>query len=543
MMHSPSFGRHPPSFEFGEELALLIDAVKDYAIFMLDPAGHVATWNAGAEAIKGYRPEEIIGKHFSIFYSEADIREGKPERKLQIARAEGKVEDEGWRLRKDGTRFWANVIITAIHDEQGTLRGFAKVTRDVTERKNTEEVQRALIEQKEARLVAESERRSAEAAFHAAREANRAKDEFLMTLSHELRTPMTAILGWSRLLPTLPANDPIVPEALASIARSADLQAQLIDDVLDVSGIVSGKLRLNIVEVDVARVLAAAVEAVRHGAAAKDIGLVTDLAGNLGSMLTDPTRLQQIVWNLLTNAVKFTPAGGRVELRATRAGEQLQIVVSDSGQGIEASFLPRVFEPFLQGEKPQTRVHGGLGLGLSIVRYLTEAQGGTVTVASEGTGRGATFTIRLPLREGGVPERVEVPGVPTAMPAAPWTGRLSGLAILLVDDDDDSRSLVATTFRRAGASVRAVGSAQAALLSVEEERPDAVITDIAMPNADGYSLLAALRMRPELRGVPVVALSAFAADATFGEAGFSAFLNKPIDPFRLLDEVASVMGR
>ncbi|HEX8620322.1 MAG TPA: PAS domain S-box protein, partial [Thermoanaerobaculia bacterium] len=204
-----------------EIFQLLVSSVRDYAIFMLDPDGRVATWNEGAQRIKGYTPDEIIGRHFSSFYGEEDLLDGKPERELRIARAEGAVEDEGWRIRKDGTRFWANVVITAVYDAQRNLRGFAKVTRDITERKHAAETQQALLEQREARLQAEEERRRAEASYRVAQEANRAKDEFLMTLSHELRTPMTAILGWARMLPTMAPEDPMFREAVGAIASGA----------------------------------------------------------------------------------------------------------------------------------------------------------------------------------------------------------------------------------------------------------------------------------------------------------------------------------
>ncbi len=221
-----------------EIFQLLVSAVRDYAIFMLDAKGNVATWNIGAQRIKQYAPAEIIGRHFSTFYTEEDKGDGKPERELASAREQGSVEDEGWRVRKDGSRFWASVVITAVYDAQGTLRGFAKVTRDITDRKNAEETQRALIEQREARLQAEEEQRLAEASYHIAQEANRTKDEFLMTLSHELRTPMTAILGWSRMLPAMSPDNPVFQEAIDSIAAGALLQARLIDDILDVSRIV-----------------------------------------------------------------------------------------------------------------------------------------------------------------------------------------------------------------------------------------------------------------------------------------------------------------
>src|SRR3954454_9378052 len=315
-----------------EIFQLLVSSVRDYAIFMLDPNGNIATWNKGAERIKGYKPDEIIGSHFSRFYRGEDKANGKPERELEIARRDGSVEDEGWRLRKDGTRFWANVVITAVFDASGELRGFAKVTRDITERKEAEETRRALLEQREARLQAEEERRRAEASYRAAQEANRAKDEFLMTLSHELRTPMTSILGWSKMLPSLKPGDPLFEEAIASIATGAQLQARLIDDILDVSRIVSGKMRLTPETIDVSRVIKDSVDAVIPTASAKQITITTDLSPNLGQMVADPTRLQQVIWNLLTNAVKFTPRRGAVEVAARRTSSHVQIAVSDNGE-------------------------------------------------------------------------------------------------------------------------------------------------------------------------------------------------------------------
>jgi PAS domain S-box-containing protein len=525
-----------------ETFRLLVAAVKDYAIFLLDPSGHIATWNAGAQAIKGYKPEEIIGKYFGIFYPKADLDAGKPEMELKVARAVGRFEEEGWRLRKDGSRFWANVVITAVHDETGQLRGFTKVTRDVTERKRADEVQRALIEQREARLKAEEDQRRTEASFRAAQEANRSKDEFLMILSHELRTPMTAIMGWARLLPTLAPDDPVIPGALASIARSADLQAQLIDDVLDVSRIVSGKLRLNVQSVDVASVLSAAVEAVRLSAVARNITLVTSLSGNLGLINADPTRLQQIVWNLLTNAVKFTPPEGRVELTARRTASQLEIAVSDTGQGIDPDFLPHIFEPFRQAETPQTRVHGGLGLGLSIVRYLTEAQGGTIVVESAGKTKGSTFTLTLPLGAKISEEVARHSGSRYLAEGKATSGKLTGVHVFVVDDDPESRRLVTATLHQAGASVTAVSSAVEALMHLDREIPDIILTDIAMPHMDGNELTRLVRQRRDAAGIKIVALTAFSTEDEAVRKHFDAYLNKPIDPFTLVDSIATLAG-
>jgi PAS domain S-box-containing protein len=519
-----------------EVFQLLVSSVRDYAIFMLDPDGRVATWNAGAERIKGYAPEEIIGRHFSQFYGPEDVQNRKPERELEIARAEGSVEDEGWRVRKDGTRFWALVVITAVYDAAGELRGYAKVTRDMTDRKEATEMERALFEQREARLYAEEERRRAEASYRVAQEANRAKDEFLMTLSHELRTPMTAILGWSRLLPTMSPADPVFREAVTSIAGGAQLQARLIDDILDVSRIVSGKLRLTPETFEVTRAIMNAVDAVNATADAKQITLTTTLAPALGSIVADSTRIQQVLWNLLTNAVKFTPRKGSVTVSAVRTASNVQIVVADSGEGIDPQFLPHIFEPFRQAESPQTRVHGGLGLGLSIVRYIAEAHGGSVSAESEGRGKGSAFTVTLPVHA----VATDATPVKNALgDTFMHRDRLRGVKIVLVDDDPQSRKMVMAVLRAAGANVLPFDSAADGLEAVDRHRPDLVLTDIAMPEMDGYAFTRLLRARPDGNTFKIVALSAFPA-STEERAGFDAYLSKPIDPFHLVDEIARI---
>ena len=516
-----------------EMFRLLVASVRDYAIFLLNPEGYVLTWNAGAERIKGYRPEEIIGKHFSNFYAEED--RWKPPAELEIATRDGSVEDEGWRVRKDGSKFWANVIITAVHDDHGRLRGFAKVTRDMTERKRAEE---AIAEQREARFLAEEERRRAEASYRVAQEANRAKDEFLMTLSHELRTPMTAILGWARLLPVLPPGDETFKEAVLAIGRSAQLQSRLIDDVLDVSRIVSGKLRLSVENIDVLRLLQSTIETVRASADAKMITIATSFSPQLGTIVADATRLQQILWNLMTNAVKFTPRRGQVTISARRTSSHIQFAVTDTGEGIDPSFLPHVFEPFRQAENPSTRVHGGLGLGLSIVRYLAEAHGGTVAAESEGKGLGATFTVTLPIAA--VVAEKQTPHATVVRPTPEFgEQRLAGKTILLVDDDEEGRRVFRTILLRAGAEVVDVNTAEKAAAAVRERRPDIVLTDIAMPGTDGYSL--ARRLREEHAGLKIIALTAFPAGRAGGkDKVFDAYVTKPVEPAELVDAVAKV---
>jgi PAS domain S-box-containing protein len=518
-----------------EVFRLLVSSVKDYAIFLLDPEGYVATWNAGAQRIKQYLPEEIIGRHFSTFYPEED--KDKPPRELEIAKRDGSVEDEGWRVRKDGSRFWANVIITAVYDEHRVLRGFAKVTRDMTERKHAEE---ALFEQREARFLAEEERRRAEASYRVAEEANRAKDEFLMTLSHELRTPMTAILGWSRLLPTIPPQDETFREAVLAIGRSAQLQSRLIDDVLDVSRIVSGKLRLSLENVDILHLLQATIDTVRPSAEAKSITIATSFAPGLGTIVADGTRLQQILWNLLSNAVKFTPRQGEVRVSARRTASHVQFTVSDSGEGIDPGFLPHVFEPFRQAENPSTRVHGGLGLGLSIVRYLAEAHGGTVAAESQGRGQGATFSVTLPIGAVAAPREPQAP-TPLHEPLAIAERLLDGVSLLLVDDDEEGRRVFRAILRRAGADVVDVGSAALALQSIAQRRPDLVLTDIAMPQTDGYVL--ARQLREENPGLRIVALTAFPAGrAPAKDSVFDAYVTKPVEPTTLVDAVARALA-
>lgn len=518
-----------------EVFRLLVSSVKEYAIFLLDPDGRISTWNAGAQRIKGYTQDEIIGKHFSVFYSDEDIENRKPERELEAAKRDGSVEDEGWRIRKDGTRFWANVVITAVYDRTNRLRGFAKVTRDMTERRHAEDIQRALFEQREARMIAEEERRRAEQSWLAAQEANRAKDQFLMTLSHELRTPMTSILGWSRLLTTMSPHDPAFRDAIAAIGRSAELQARLIDDVLDVSRIVSGKLQLNVTEVDLAHLLATSLDTVRLSAAAKHITLATAFDPQLGSISGDETRLQQVIWNLLTNAVKFTPRSGTVTLKAEHRPEGVRITVSDTGEGISPAFLPHIFEPFRQAENASTRVHGGLGLGLSIVRYLVEAHGGTIEAWSAGLGKGSTFSVTLPIR-----------AMPVAKPReearVEIKRKLTGTKILTVDDDEEARKIVQLILQHGGADVIACSSARDALDTLTSFHPDLVITDIAMPHVDGYEL--ATRVRESHPQVPIVAVSAFpSAKGNVAQGMFDAYLSKPLEPTDLIATVARILGR
>lgn len=369
--------------ESNERFHLLVDSVKDYGIFMLDTQGVVTSWSAGARQIKGYEAEEIIGQHFSRFYPAEDIAAGKPELELRVATTAGRFEEEGWRLRKDGSRFWVNVVATAVYDNQGELRGFSKVIRDMTERRKSEEQNHLLIREQAARVEAEN--------------ANKAKDQFLAILSHELRTPLNTIGGWAYLLKNGFLSEQEMRDACGSIERSSKLQIRLIEDLLDVSRMLSGKLSVEKNPTELTAIAEAAISEARFSSEAKNIELKVHHWPTPLIVLGDAMRLQQVVSNLLQNSIKFTAAGGHVVIDLCKDGEQAEIKVHDNGSGISAAAIPHIFEHFHQADSSATRKHGGLGLGLAIVRYVVEAHGGTVHAQSDGEGEGSTFIVRLPL--------------------------------------------------------------------------------------------------------------------------------------------------
>lgn len=517
----------------------LVKEVRDYAIFMLDEKGFIRTWNAGAERLKGYRPEEIIGRHFSVFYPEADIRNNKPANELEVALAEGRLEDEGWRLRKDGSRFWANVIITAIYDENGNHVGFAKVTRDLTERRMAEEALRAERAELETRV---EERTAALARANADLEkANRMKDQFLAVLSHELRTPLTSIYGWLGLLRAGKLDQPDMMKALQVIERNVKAQTQLIDDLLNVSRIMTGNLKIAPQWIDSVSIVNAAVDSIRPAAMAKGIEITVEAADSEG-IYADPDRLQQVVWNLLANAVKFTGKGGVVKVEVGRVASKVQISVSDTGEGIPPDFLPYVFDRFSQADASTTRKTGGLGLGLSIVRHIVELHGGTVIAHSEGIGQGATMIIQIPIPA--IRPRQSVAHLEAAVAS------LKGLKVMIVEDEDDTREMLERALHAYGASVLVAASAAEALQQLGEEHPDILVTDIGLPNMDGYELLSKIRseLPEDLRDIPAVALTAF-ANVEHKErsklAGYQAHVSKPIavpDLISIISRVARDKG-
>jgi PAS domain S-box-containing protein len=817
------------------QLRLIVDGVSDHAISMLDPSGRVQTINLPAERIKGFTRAEVQGQHFSMFFTPEDRQAGLPEQELITARETGRYKGEGWRQRKDGSRFYASVSLSALRRDDGELVGFVKVTQDITERRRLSEalrrreeelrlvidaipglvaymnpdqtyrlvnrtygrwfglsadqiigrpivellgdeayavilpyVERVLAGQRvafehrvpyrvggprwiraeyipdldqdgrvlgyislvidigEAKLaeqrIEEEARRNETlyrvgaalsanldletifdrltdeatrlcraqfgaffynvdggpgagkymlytlagvprerfagfemprdtAVFHPtfmgtavvrsdditqdpryghnpphfgmppghlpvrsylavpvvsrsgevhgglffghaeravfterdermlvavagqaaitidnarlydlaraerarAEEANRAKDLFLSSLSHELRTPLNAIIGWARLLRSGGLTDDKRVRALETVDRNARAQAALIDDILDLSRITSGKMRLNVSQVEIAQVVETALETLRPAADAKGVRVQAVLDPDAGALNGDATRLQQVLWNLLSNAVKFTPRGGRVYVRLVRTESQIEIEVADTGKGIDPAMLPRVFERFVQADPGSNREHGGLGLGLAIAKHLVELHGGTIEARSDGAGQGATLTVRLPV----APVRSTPPQWPVAGTGAGASGtkvdldcppELTGLRVLVVDDELDARELVQSLLESCGAQVTSAATAAEAFARFLTDRPDVIVSDIGMPGEDGYSLIRRIRaLQPEQGGrTPAVAVTAYAAGKDRTRAlmeGFTHHVSKPTEPQELLAVVAAAVGR
>ena len=446
---------------------------------------------------------------------------------------EGRAEVEiRFRHFKTGEALWMIYNVFYIRDENDRAIGLATVSRNITDRKQAEaERERLLVREQAAREQAEA--------------ANRIKDEFLAVLSHELRSPLNPILGWAKLLRTRKLDEQKTAQALETIERNANLQTQLIGDLLDVSRILQGKLNLNIAPVDLATTIAAAMETVRLAAQAKSIQIQTPLNEAIGKVSGDSGRLQQIIWNLLTNAVKFTPEGGRVEVRLERVGTHAQITVSDTGKGISPDFLPYVFDYFRQADSATTRKFGGLGLGLAIVRHLTELHGGTVRAQSLGEGQGATFIVRLPLlKQAAGLENEPSPNSSTDVLAA---SPLAGFSILVVDDDADTREYLSFVLEQAGATVICAASADEALQVLVQSTPDILLSDIGMPEMDGYMLMRQVRAMPCDRGrqIRAIALTAYAGEINQQQAlaaGFQRHIAKPVAPETLVQEIENMVS-
>ncbi|MEO7386056.1 MAG: ATP-binding protein [Gammaproteobacteria bacterium] len=502
------------SGESREELfRLFVESVQDYAVFMLDTRGNVATWNVGAQRIKGYLAHEIIGSHFSRFYTEEELRAGKCELELRGAAEVGRFEDEGWRVRKDGTHFWANVVISAVRSTDGTLIGFSKITRDLTERKRAEE-------ERTARVAAEA--------------ANRAKDEFLAILGHELRNPLAPIVTALQLIRLRDRGQ--IPREYTVIDRQVQHMMRLVDDLLDVSRITAGKIELRKRPVDVREAVAKAIETVSSLLEQRQHHLEVEAPDEPVMVDADESRLGQVFTNLMTNAAKYTECGGHIQIRISATAAEVSIAVCDDGNGIEPQLLPRVFNLFVQGQRGSERTEGGLGIGLPLARSLAELHGGSIEAQSAGAGSGSTFTVQLPLAGASREKPI------AALALLPNRAGDGGAQrrILVVDDNEDARQMLAAILTMQGYNVQSASDGPEALQIVKTFAPDVAILDIGLPVMDGFEL--ASRLRDELGPMPrLIALTGYGQrnDRERSKAaGFSVHLVKPVDIEMLIDNLA-----
>jgi PAS domain S-box-containing protein len=485
-----------------ERFRMLVEGVRDYAIFMLDPEGHVASWNIGAQQAKGYTADEIIGRHFSLFYPVEVARAGWPQRELDIALEEGRCEDEGWRVRKDGTRFWASVVITALRDEHGKHIGFSKVTRDLTDKRRV----RALEDE------------------------GRRVTTFLAMLGHELRNPLAPIANAVSLMQLEALPSERLRMCRDVIARQLTQMTRLVDDLLDVGRITSGKIHIDAKPVDLASTLAAVVESIEPYARSKAHELTFELPAEPTWVSGDPARLLQIVGNLLNNAVKFTGRGGRIHLALRRSRAFAEIAISDNGPGIDPVRLQDIFNLFVQGDQDMARSQGGLGLGLSLVQQLVTLHGGDVAAYSAGLGKGSEFVVRIPM--------IEAPVI--ASDGTSESPILSGRGVLVVDDNRDAADTLAALLERLGYRARTAYDATSALTAIRAERPELALLDIGLPDIDGMALAQAI-FAEWGDAISLIAVTGYGQgrdrDSTLA-AGFRDHLVKPIAAEALTDALA-----
>jgi len=502
-------------------LGAIVDSSDD-AIISKDLSGVIQTWNRAAERMFGYTASEAIGQSITLVIPDDRlVEEGEVLRRIRG----GKRIDhfETVRRRKDGTTIPISLTVSPIYDRAGRIVGASKIARDLTAlRTYATTLEETVRREREAR-----ERETA--ALRTAEEALRLKDEFLATLSHELRTPLTAIVGWLQIL-ELNRDQGRLERGLDAIQRNTNLLTRLIGDLVDVSRIVTGTLTLQVQPTDVARVVEAAVDSVRQEVQIKQLQVTTTVAADLEPIAADPDRLQQVMRNLLSNAVKFTPPGGRISITAQRQGSMIELGVADTGTGIRPEFLPHVFDRFSQQDGGKTRQHGGMGLGLAIVRHLVEMHAGTVGVSSV-EGKGTTFTVRLPVSADHAPPESRAPEIPQH--------QLVGVHVLVVDDEPDAREVMARILEDQGATVATAASAAEAYELLLRARPHVAVCDIAMANEDGLSFMRRLRRdaNESIAHTPAIAVSAFARDHDRQlslHAGFQSHLAKPFDAAELV---------
>jgi PAS domain S-box-containing protein len=488
-----------------ERMRLLVEGVRDVAMFLLDLEGRITSWNAGAERITGYAAHEVLGRDFGLFFTREDRERGVPQQHLLQARELGRCEDEGWRVRREGSSYWSSTTLTALRGRDGRLLGFAKVTRDESERKHIETLE----------------------------EGRRQIDEFLAMLGHELRNPLAPIANAVQLLQAVHTSDDRVMYARDVIERQATHLTRLVEDLLDVSRITSGKITLRREVVDARDLLLRALEGGRPLAEAREQVLTAEVPPGPLHVAGDPVRLSQVLLNLVNNAVKFTPRGGHIVLLAREEAGQCALRVRDDGVGIEAELLPRIFDIFVQGQRGLDRSEGGLGLGLTLVRRLIELHGGRVEATSRGRGKGSEFIVRLPL----VSETPVAARAPAPRPAS----SASRMRVLLVDDNRDSAESLALLLRLAGHEVRVAYDSTEALAAADAFEPDAAVLDIGLPGMSGLQLAARLKARCPGRKPQLIAVTGYGQETDrerSRQAGFDAHLVKPVSPDELLGLLA-----
>jgi PAS domain S-box-containing protein len=504
-----------PLADDGERFRLLVESVKDYAILMLAPDGTIVSWNSGGERIKGYRAEEIIGRHFSIFYTAESVARGHPEHELEIAKAEGRFEEEGWRVRKDGTQFWASVVITALVDSAGTLRGFGKVTRDMTDRRRGEE--------------------AAHDARDFAERSSRAKTEFLSGMSHELRTPLNAVLGFAQVL----ALDELTPqqaEAVEQITKAGELLLALVDELLDISRIEAERMTVSLEPVHVGSLILECVELIEPIAAERQVRVIGPPRRDLRAYVTaDQQRLKQVLMNLLSNAVKYNRPGGTARVTAAFDDGRARISVSDTGPGLKADELRRLFVPFERLSAADSGI-AGTGLGLALSKRLVELMHGTITVEST-PGAGSAFIVEL--------ERADGPDLDSDTdtdtdPAAPPTS-----TVLYIEDNLANLHLVEMLLSRMGNfDVLTAMQGQLGLELARTHAPDLILLDLHLPDMDGEDVARVLRADAATRAIPIVILSADAYSSVrrrMLEMGVNAYITKPFKVAEMLELIDGLL--